>query len=215
MSRRPPQGHQQPGNQAQSGQPPSRPSKKGSNKILGAAVVIIAALITAAGTIIAAKIQSDGNRHDQTTTPTTIAVLSSSPTQTPVIRATLNAQATQTAVVQAYVTATAEVQTPMHTLQTLCTAALHGDYQTQWNQFDLKYAQDNWHNESEYASDLKNRDTSHNGVANCTVSNVRQNGSSASGITTTTFGDSTTDTILFSLIREAGGVWRINGLQHV
>lgn len=220
MSQQPPQFPQQPPSQAPNNAQPQNSFKR---NIIIALIgsPILAAIVT--GIFLLASMNK-GAASSPTPIPTTIVTLSPSPT--PNIAATVNAQATQTAVAQANATVTAVAQahatatavaqslTPQYTLQTLCNAALHADYQTQWNQFDLKYAQGNWHTESEYASDLKNRDTSHNGVANCTVSNVTQNGSSASGITTTTFGDSTTDTILFSLTREAGGVWRINGLQH-
>ena len=102
--------------------------------------------------------------------------------------------------------------TPLKTLQTLCNAAKAEDYQTQWNQFDTGYASGNWGNESMYASDLKNRDNSHSGVANCTVTKVAQNDSSASGTVTTTFGDGTIDTKTFQLTKEGDGIWRINGI---
>lgn len=102
--------------------------------------------------------------------------------------------------------------TPLKTLQTLCNAAKAEDYQTQWNQFDTGYASGNWGNESMYASDLKNRDNSHSGVANCTVTKVVQNDSSASGTVTTTFGDGTIDTKTFQLTKEGDGIWRINGI---
>lgn len=206
-------------------QPLQHPQQHNSSKLTHIIIPIIVALIGAAALIIAAKIQSGGNQHDLPPVPTTLVTLSPTPPPTPNRQATViaqNAQATRTAEAHAQATATADAQsrptpppsTPQQTLQTLCTATVRADYQTQWNQFDYTYATGNWDNESMYASDLKNRDASHNGVANCTVTNVTQNGSSASGTTTTTFGDGTTDKILFSLTKEGDGVWRITGLQH-
>ncbi len=210
MSQQPAQHPQQPSSQAQNNAQPQNSFKR---NIIIALIgsPILAAVVT--GIFLLASMNK-GVTPSPIPIPTTLVTLSPSPT--PNIAATVNAQATQTAVAQVQATATAIAQslTPQYTLQTLCNAALHADYQTQWNQFDSTYASGNWGNEAMYASDLKNRDISHHGVTNCTVSNVTQNGSSASGKTTTTFGDSTTDTVLFSLTREAGGVWKIIGLQH-
>lgn len=171
---------------------------------------ILIAVIGGTATVIAAFIGGffllQANKPEPTPTPIPTTFVTFAPTSnpTPNIQATVDVQATQTAA----------AQTPQYTLQTLCNATERADYQTQWNQFDLTFAQGNWNNESEYASDLMNRDTSHKGVASCTVTNVTQNGSSASGTTTTTFIDGTTDTVVFSLTKEAGGGWKITGLQH-
>ena len=184
---------------------------------------VIVALITTAGVIIVAIITLQANTgKSQVPTPTAVLLSPTPiPTATPDTQATVNAenaQATGTAEAHAHATATAVAQsrptTPQQTLQTLCNAAVRADYLTQWNQYDYTYASGNWGNESMYAADLKDRDGSHKGVANCTVTNVTQNGTSASGTTKTTFGDGTTDTVLFFLTKETDGVWRITGLQH-
>ena len=180
-----------------------RPSKQEVYSI-GVIVVVIIVALGVPAFLLSQRASQTAQSQSLKNTPT--ATVS---TSTPVVTMTITD--TPTPIATSSPTVTVVTSLPLLTLQTLCDATKTEDYQTQWNQFDLNYATGNWGNEQMYASDLTNRDSSHGGVANCTISDVMQNGTSARGTTTTTFNDSSTDTNTF-LLKEENGNWKIIGI---
>lgn len=102
--------------------------------------------------------------------------------------------------------------TPTKTLQTFCSALKSSppDYQTAYNQYSTRRkAQES---EQTFASGLQQSFSSPilGGLKDCTVSNVQQNGSNATGNVTFTFNNvSRTLVFNFSLIDESDG-WKID-----
>lgn len=100
--------------------------------------------------------------------------------------------------------------TPQMTLSTWCTARLQGDYQTAYNQFSRSMIQIQSQTEQQYAHESQQSDQSHSGLKSCTVGNVNESGSSATGQVISVWGDGFSIRDLFELTDE-NGTWRIIG----
>jgi hypothetical protein len=96
--------------------------------------------------------------------------------------------------------------TPQMTLKTFCAAFKAGDYQTTYNQF-ASTSPFRRMPEPTYASDLQANLASRGGVTDCAVSQVRQSGSSASGVVTFTF-ETGQEIDSYTLVNE-NGRWKI------
>ncbi len=103
--------------------------------------------------------------------------------------------------------------TPDKTLATFCNAlkASPTDYQTAYNQFSAPAR--NQESEQDFATGLQQSlsNPALGGIKDCTVSNVQQNGASATGTVTLTFNNLTNHALIFNmgLIDESDG-WKIN-----
>jgi hypothetical protein len=102
--------------------------------------------------------------------------------------------------------------TPQKTLQTFCDAlkASPADYATAYNQYSTN--QKNRVSEQKFATDLQQAFSNPvlGGLKDCTVSNVQQNSSTATGTVTFTFNRVTQSLVFnFNLIQESDG-WKID-----
>jgi hypothetical protein len=97
---------------------------------------------------------------------------------------------------------------PQKTLNTLCNAGLQQDYQTAYNQFSRSDPQVP-QSEKRYAQEVQNAVQGRNGLRSCTVTNVNETGSSATGLITFGYGNGTSERIIVTLTDE-NGIWRIS-----
>jgi hypothetical protein len=94
------------------------------------------------------------------------------------------------------------------TLDTTCNAFRTGDFPTVYNQFSSSY-QSQSGGEASWEAATKQGVSSQGGVANCTYSNVTDNGSAGSDVMSLTFGYGVVETFQQTLIVE-NGVWKID-----
>jgi hypothetical protein len=98
--------------------------------------------------------------------------------------------------------------TPGQALDTACNAFKTGDFPTVYNQYSSSY-QSQLGGEASWEAATKQGVSSQGGVANCTYSNVNDNGSAGSDVMSLTFGYGVVETFQQTLIVE-NGVWKIN-----
>jgi pSer/pThr/pTyr-binding forkhead associated (FHA) protein len=99
---------------------------------------------------------------------------------------------------------------PSVTLNTYCYALKNKDYQTAYDQFSSNIK--NQVSESNYETNEGQGESSVGGITKCTVSNVSENGTSASGTITFFAGNGQSGASHYMLTNEAG-FWKINGIQ--
>jgi hypothetical protein len=103
----------------------------------------------------------------------------------------------------------ANQSTPTRTLQMACDALKSQDYQTAYNLYTTDL-QRQIGPEAQYAVSVQQSNSSKGGIANCVVSGVTEQGSSASGTVVIRFGNGSTVTDTVQLIDE-NGTWKISG----
>ncbi len=103
--------------------------------------------------------------------------------------------------------------TPGQVLDTACNAFKTGDFPTVYNQYSSSY-QSQLGGEASWEAATKQGVSSQGGVANCTYSNVNDNGSTGSDVMSLTFGYGVVETFQQTLIVE-NGVWKINSSTRV
>src|SRR5712692_10046912 len=96
--------------------------------------------------------------------------------------------------------------TPEKTLTTYCNALQSGDYQTAYNQ--LSSSSTSGLTESQFAQLSQTVFAAVGGLKSCTVSNVQENGSTATGTITATFGNGKTQSSPISLVNQ-NGTWKL------
>jgi pSer/pThr/pTyr-binding forkhead associated (FHA) protein len=99
---------------------------------------------------------------------------------------------------------------PIATLITYCSALKNQDYQTAYDQFsNLIKSQIT---EADYESNESQGESNVGGISRCTVSNMNENGTSATGAITFFAGNGRSGVSHYTLTNE-GGFWKINGIQ--
>ena len=101
----------------------------------------------------------------------------------------------------------ANSSTPSKTLQAYCDALKTRDYQTAYNQFSSNVQSQI--SEAQYASIEDGSVRSLNGISSCSVSNVTQGDTTATGTITYTFGDGRSGPLPYSLVKE-NNAWKIS-----
>jgi len=96
--------------------------------------------------------------------------------------------------------------TPEKTITTYCNALQSGDYQTAYNQ--LSSSLTSKFTESQFAQLSQVGFAAVGGLKSCTVSNVQENGSTATGTITGTFGNGKTQPSPVSLVNQ-NGTWKL------
>ncbi len=96
--------------------------------------------------------------------------------------------------------------TPEKTLTTYCNALQSGDYQTAYNQ--LSSSSTSGLTESQFAQLSQTVFAAVGGLKSCTVSNVQENGSTATGTATVTLGNGKTQSSPVSLVNQ-NGTWKL------
>ena len=96
--------------------------------------------------------------------------------------------------------------TPEKTITTYCNALQSGDYQTAYNQ--LSSSLTSKFTESQFAQLSQVGFAAVGGLKSCTVSNVQENGSTATGTITATFGNGKTQSSPISLVNQ-NGTWKL------
>ena len=96
--------------------------------------------------------------------------------------------------------------TPEKTITTYCNALQSGDYQTAYNQ--LSSSLTSKFTESQFAQLSQIGFAAVGGLKSCTVSNVQENGSTATGTITATFGNGKTQSSPISLVNQ-NGTWKL------
>ena len=99
---------------------------------------------------------------------------------------------------------------PTITLTTYCHALKNKDYQTAYDQ--LSSSLKSQVSESVYETDESQGNSSVGGISNCTVSNVNEGDSSATGTITFVVGNGRTGSSHYTLINESG-IWKISSVQ--
>jgi len=96
--------------------------------------------------------------------------------------------------------------TPEKTITTYCNALQSGDYQTAYNQ--LSSSLTSKFTESQFAQLSQVGFAAVGGLKSCTVSNVQENGSTATGTATVTLGNGKTQSSPVSLVNQ-NGTWKL------
>ena len=104
----------------------------------------------------------------------------------------------------------ANSSTPTKALQAYCDGLRNGDYQTAYNQLS-NTIQDRV-TETQFADTNRQVDNTAGGISSCTVNNVNQSGSSATGQITFDTGSGRSVIDLYNLIDE-NGAWKISGVR--
>lgn len=99
------------------------------------------------------------------------------------------------------------LSTPTKTLTIFCNAFKSGDYQTLYNQ--LSNRSQSQVSEQVFAKAAQVALAADGGLIGCTVSNVREKGSTASGMVALTFGNNKSETDTVPLVYE-NGVWKLD-----
>jgi hypothetical protein len=100
--------------------------------------------------------------------------------------------------------------TPTKTLQSYCDGLRNGDYQTAYNQ--LSNTIQGQVSESQFADSNRQAANAVSGISSCTVNNVNQTGSSATGQITFNTGTGKSVTDNYNLIND-NGAWKIGGTR--
>jgi predicted PurR-regulated permease PerM len=109
-----------------------------------------------------------------------------------------------------FVVVAANASNPTKTLQAYCNALKSNDYQTAYDQFS-KSLQDQF-TEAQYAQSAQSTDSQVGGINNCTVSNVNESGSSASGTITFFAGNGNSGDAHITLTNENNS-WKITNIH--
>jgi hypothetical protein len=99
------------------------------------------------------------------------------------------------------------LSTPTKTLTIFCNALKSGDYQTLYNQ--LSSRSQSQVSEQVFAKAAQLALTSNGGLKGCTVNNVHETGSTASGMVALSFGNNNTETDTVPMVYEKG-VWKLD-----
>lgn len=104
--------------------------------------------------------------------------------------------------------------TPEKTLDTLCSSLKSGDYQTAYNQFSSSRNFLQGEAAAQFAVATARNFTRHGGMTSCSVSNVTENGSLATGKVVINYGNHHVETDNTTLGDE-NGVWKITNIKTV
>ena len=99
------------------------------------------------------------------------------------------------------------LSTPTRTLTIFCNALRSGDYQTLYNQ--LSSRSQSQVSEQVFAKAAQVTLAADGGLKGCTVSNVREKGSTASGMVALTFGNNKSETDTVPMLYEKS-VWKLD-----
>jgi len=99
------------------------------------------------------------------------------------------------------------LSTPTRTLTIFCNALKSGDYQTLYNR--LSSRSQSQVSEQVFAKAAQISLATDGGLKGCTVNNVREKGSSASGMVALTFGNNKSETDIVPMVYEKG-VWKLD-----